>query len=39
MPWWVTLILVFAGVGMVVDILCMWFLLRTHFKHDGESTV
>jgi hypothetical protein len=39
MPWWVILILVSMSVGTVVDALCLWLLLRTHFKHDGESTV
>lgn len=38
-PWWLTLILAFVGVGTVVDILCLWLLMHTHRKHDGESTV
>lgn len=37
--WWLWLIIGFMVVGTLVDVACLWLLLRTHYKHDGESTV
>lgn len=39
MAWWVWLIIGFMALGTLVDVVCLWFLLRTHYKHDGDSTI